>query len=1153
MGNFGKRLLIVLLSALAVVGLALIGNAYQQAERIHKVSGSSSVVLDQNNIKVTKKDVWKTILYSNPMSNVSEMINKEVLGSVIDDVKSQGTNSDAYKNKKNKLVYGTADSDELSEMDNETKQEKEQQWANQLVILGQTEEDYIYLQLAYDRYATYRLMAGLEIGGKTYDISDETLKKEIESSTGDVYAITIKFYSEKDATTFLENYVNKDTHLVNVSSAIRYYYGDSMFVPSSDSELTFNGTSYEFTRETFTKSDDSTVDVPNASLLKDSDGNYIYDETNNAFVSSHSTKLKNSSGEVVKEEDGTEVYEKYMLVKANDTNDGYVYFTKYTTAFDKTTDEEGNEVTDYTKWTKTDATTEEEMNETKDSTMVAYKDATFSTSNTLELTTDLFLDLYVNMYNEYYSLQNKSVNATVDYSSFTAKVSDSAKLNELLKEYGYVVLNNEVRKYVGDLDYVVDTEKSVNGKVVYKKITNNAGKEVDLPNYKLTEGYFDSNDNLVYVLDGDGNRIPLDTNKPIDEVTTFDDTNTIKPTKAELYGLYVALFGKDDNTSLVYNYDTVNESRKDLATQLFTTLSSADYLKYSTSVGGDYYLIFKLQSAVNNYSDEEIATKLAELKNKKINEYLESSSFVNTCLADLRKELGLKIYDEYFGYEYQTMIANNSSSNSYGPSDTEGYYKTKAYSAKKLASIKAKNVKISDTQTYNGKYTVKADDLYNYVMSHASASYVSTAYLNKYLLSMPEFESIHGAKVNKVNYLTSKNWKVKEYAEQTEQMNRYFEYYRSLYAQYGLSYQYSSVEQFLYSYGSRTFDDMVDLLERSTMRSVMLYKALVGLDNMNYEEIPSTFTFTTELANEAFGATAEKFNKILTDYIDVNVNHLLVYLDLDEDGNPDDYDGTYADFVTTGTYATYEDLLNALYDQIQEFIHDADNGSLSSGNSDILKNFATAYNDASRKADAEDLDKALVEFKKYGVHVKYESLGEVTSSSISNYVKEFQDEVRVLNEKLAAGDKDLLGYSLSDGFTQTEFGLHYVFAYAGSDYEAPSFKFTDENNEYAPGMTNENDTISNSQIALYMLEYYYGLIYGTTDHPEENAKYLYPVLPTEITSKIETLYGDYLSLVMDKSYTYMSTYIILKGLQDTDSLKFSDLKESYRIAIFVED
>ena len=1149
MGNFGKRLLIVLLSALAVVGLALIGNAYQQAERIHKVSNASSVVLDQNNIKVTKKDVWKTILYSNPMSNVSEMINKEVLGTVIDSVKSEGTNSDAYKNKRNLLVYGTDDSDKLNEMDNETKQEKEQQWANQLVILGQAEEDYIYLQLAYDKYATYRLMAGLEVGGKTYDISDETLKKEIESSNGDVYAITIKFYSEKDATTFLENYVNKDTHLSNVSSAIRYYYGDNMYVPSKDAELTFDGTNYQFTRETFTLSDDTTVDVPNASLLKDSDGNYIYDETNHAFVSSHSTKLKNASGEVVKDENDNEVYEKYILVKVNDTNDGYVYYTKYTTAFDKTAED----ATDYEHWTQTEATTEEDIAETEDSTMVAYKDATFSTSNTLELTTDLFLDLYVSMYNEYYSLQNKSVDANVTYNSFTAKEADTTKLNALLKEYGYVVVENEIRKYVGNLDYVVDVEKSVNGKVVYKQITDNSGKEVNLPNYKLTEGYFDSNNNLVYVLDENGNRIPLDTNKPIDEVTTFDNTNTIQITKAELYGLYVALFAKDENSSLVYNYDTVNETRKDLATQLFTTLSSAEYLKYSKSIGSDYYLIFKLQDDAKNYTDEEMAAKLAELKESKVKEYVSNSSFVNTCLAELRKEAGLKIFDEFFGYEYNNMIANNSSSNSYGPSDTSSYYKTKAYSAKKLASIKAKDVKVSETSSYSGKYTVKADDLYGYVMSHASSSYVSTAYLNKYLLTMPEFETLHGAKAEKVNYLTSKNWKVKEYAEQAERMNQYFEYYRSLYAQYGLSYQYSSIEQFLYTYGSRSFDDLVDLLERSTMRAVMLYKELVGLNNMNYEEIPSTYTFTSTLATEAFGATAEKFNKIVEDYIDVNVNHLLVYLDLDEDGNPDDYDGTYQDFVTTGTYPTYEALLDALYDQIQEFIHDGANENLSKGDSCALEDFATAYNDASRKADAEDLDKTLVEFKKYGVHIKYESLGEVTSSSISNYVKEFQDEVRTLNKKLSDGDKDLLGYSVSDGFTQTEFGLHYVFAYEGSDFEVPSFKFTDTDNEYAPGMTNENDEISNSQIALYMLEYYYGLVYGTTDHPEEHATYLYPVLPTEITSKIDTLYGDYLSLVMDKSYTYMSTYTVLKSLQDTEGLDFSGLRDAYRIAIFVED
>ena len=1156
MGNFGKRLLIVLLSALAVVGLALIGNAYQQAERIHKVSNASSVVLDQNNIKLTKKDVWKTILYSNPMSSVSEMIDKEILASVISDVKSQGTNTDEYKNKKNTLVYGTADEDELNEMDNETKGEKEKQWANQLVILGTAEDDYIYLQLAYDRYATYRLVNGLEIGGKTYDVSDETLKKEIESSTGDVYAIAIKFYSEKDASTFIENYVNKDTNLTTLNNEIRYYVGGSLYKASEDAELTFNGTDYEFTKMTVTLSDETTKDVPNASLLTDADEKYIYDETYKAFVSSHSEKLKDNNGNVVKDENGNEVYSKYVLVKLNDNNDGWVYYTKYTTAFNTIDgqDEDGNPTTttDYDHWTQT-VVDDSEIVTNDDDTIKSYKDATFTTSNTLELTQNLFLDLYVRMYNSYYELQNKSVTATATYADFTAKQSDTTKLNEMLKEYGYVVVENEIRKYVGDSEYVVDYEKSTNGKVVYKTVKNSAGKEIDLPNYKLTEGYFDKNDNLVYVIDGDGNRIPNDDKLEFDKVTSFTTSNTISASEAELYGLYVALFASEENPGLVYNYDKVNENRSALATQLFTTLKGTDYLKSSTKIGDDYYLIFKLQSASTKLTDEEINAKLDELKKEKINEYVSNASFVKTCLAELRKEAGLKIFDEFFSYEYNSMIANNSNTNSYGPSETDSYYKTKAYSARKLATIKAKNIKISDTQTYSGKYTVKADDLYDYVMSYASASYVSTAYLNKYLLSMPEFETIHGNKVEKVNYLTSKNWKVKKYASQAEEMNRYFEYYRAMYAQYGISYTYSSIEQFLYQYGSRSFDDLVTILERSTMRSVYLYKTLLGLDKMNYELIGKDFAWTTDYAQQAFGAQATKFNDITNNYLDVNVNHLLVYLDLDEDGNPDDYTGNYADFNTNGTYATYDALLDALYDEVTSFIHDGSNESLTKGDSDVLSDFVTAYNDASRKANAEDLDKALVEFKKYGVHVKYESLGEVTSSSIKNYVKEFQDEIRVLKTKLDEGDNDLLGYSLSDGFTQTEFGLHFVYAYNASNSEVPSFKFEDEDNAYASGMTNENDEISPSQIALYMLEYYYGLIYGKTDHPEENAGFSYPNLPTEITDKIDTLYGDYLSLVMDKSYTYMSIYTILNSLQNTDKFDFASLKETYRIAIFEED
>ena len=43
MGNFGKRILIVLISVLAIVCLILVGNAIQQSEKIHKVNNSKEV------------------------------------------------------------------------------------------------------------------------------------------------------------------------------------------------------------------------------------------------------------------------------------------------------------------------------------------------------------------------------------------------------------------------------------------------------------------------------------------------------------------------------------------------------------------------------------------------------------------------------------------------------------------------------------------------------------------------------------------------------------------------------------------------------------------------------------------------------------------------------------------------------------------------------------------------------------------------------------------------------------------------------------------------------------------------------------------------------------------------------------------------------
>lgn len=1122
MGNFGKRILIVLTSVVLLVALTLVLNAYQQRDKSHSVTDKNSVVYsgsyDGVSYEVTKQDVWENILYSGATSTINEMIDKMLLSTLISSI----TDENLIEEKTNYLVYGTTDQDEI----NKTKADAEQDaklWEsfnNRMTVLGYSEngkngtaiKDYVKLQIAYDQYATYRIENGLTVGAITPDVSAETLKEEYLEEQADTLALVIRFYSEDEATDYL-----KSLHIVSVSSVMRYYIGDSDYVLDKNDDSSYyvegdftNGIasiSYPYLTQEVTMSngDSATVQIPNQNISTDDDGNYIWNSEIDAWEYS-STTITNKKVE-----------------------------------FDDC--------------------------------------SSFSTSNTAVLSSDQILSLYINLYNSYYAQQRNGLATSATLANFMAKYDSVSALNAALAQFNLVVVDNngtnEIRKYVGDLEYVVDTDENgvamgEDGYPTYKTDENN---DESIPNYDIdvdSEGkpVLDYDDNFMYKLDANGD--PISKAVKMEDQTSFTLANTIAASNQQLYQAYTTLF-KDDTTvissdvkeNITYNYETVNATRTDIATEIFTTLTidskaSGSYLATPTSFTAinssetPYYLIYKLSSSTQTDPTE---AELAAYKEEKIQEYLDTTGFIEMALAELRKAAGITFYDEFFGYDYASIITYDSTDVVAGVSgDTiEEYYTVKAYKDKKLCALTAKSVDVMGTTVTLDKYTITSDNLYDYAMTYSSASYISSTCLNKVFVSMDMFTTLHGTNLN---YLTSKNWKMEEYNATTEYYNYYFEYYKSLYAQYGYSY-YDSIDEFLYGYGTRSFDDMVESLERSTMRNLFIYNELVGnIYEKNADDINSlTLTaYAKEIMN------SEKFTDLYNDYYSINLNHLLIYTDYNEDGTPDDYNDFYAEFDETTTNhlhlkkangdplteAEYQTVLDKLYEKLMDFINENDQTFATSGNT-ILSDFVTEYNESSI------IDGDYKEFKLLGLEMEVESLGEVTSLTSSSYVKEFIAAIEKAVEKLTRVDNDLLGYTVVDGLTKTEYGLHYIVGTAGTTYEKPTFEVSDENNEYANGVTNTTENLTETQFALYVLEYVYTAVYGNTDNPEENAGFSYPNLPTELTTAFSTYYADYMTQILDESTTYHSNYLLLLKLSEENSeykTAFGKLKDVYYSVLF---
>ena len=1165
MGNFGKRILIVLISVLAIVCLILVGNAIQQSEKIHKVNNSKEVVYTLNDdIKITRGDLWHAIVNGGSISTIVEMLDGKLLESVKKDLSEE-----KLAKKRLYLKYGVTDEDGLNKLDEQTKTDLEKTYANRLAVLNVTDDEYVRTMAAYDEYARSLLLndedGKITIGSKTVDISESAIKEEWLKGYNDTEAIIIRFYSEKDATDYMKKY-NSETRYAVVTtdsqSELRFYIGDSKYMPERDVydeyKVELNDAGNLVTVDEIVEvSEGREEKVPFAYLLSNDDG-YIWDSEYEAFVSGQNEETGQSTTTtaaliptkadekyyIIEPYTGAEDYywQARLVKKSVQSGDGFVWEAVA----------DGEVIVDdrYKPY--------DEVSEDKEITLF----------NTAALNAEQVFDYYVDLYNTYYAKQGRTnILTAVNEADVLALVTDENKL----KSFGYVLKDNHIYRYVGNEEFIVDFENSVNGDLVYVKYAQN---NRSIPNYLIsrdTDGnpILGTNNDFVYILDENGEYQFL--GKPIDQATSFElGVNCIQVAKQELYSLY-KLLNENEVSEITVNYEKLVQSMPALATQIFVSNSGSYYLpgptevKESTKSGDDsdtevvqsdfWYLVYKLTPSDRNATDWN-ETLYNELKAKDIEDYVTNSSLVNMAIAELRKNAGLKIFDKYYSIDYtQSLLSSTDTSNTYGlASDTvaQEWFENAGYKANKVAELtKEVTFKANGKEYTTEKYKIDGGSIVDYCLEHSPATYLSRAVLEKRMLTLDEFKTIHGATYDKVDYLTSKNWKQVEYREATENVANNFNYYSQMYAYYGLKFNYDSAEDFLYSYGSRTYDELVLNLEKNTMRSIYLLNHFLGSYNVNLNE-----TFTP---NQNFNEVMEDINNIENKYFDAIIDHILLYVDFDLDGAIDEFYNK-----STGLYEVdkeegkpgidnekWNDLLDRLYDRMVDYIDES--GSLSKDSAEVLDELVSEYNDASRDTDINGVyEDVFGEAKEYGIVLKHESLNEVNSKTMKNYAEGFQKGLVETKEKYDASDKEFREYGLSGKFYDSEFGTHLIALRQATNYDT---KFTYSNSDgslddyTAAAIVNDGENVTASQIALFIQVQLCNNIFGTTDQPKEKAKQAgfenyYPAMPTELQNKIQSVFGEYLTLILDTQNTYDSSYLILNEMAQNPG-NFKDNIEAF--------
>lgn len=189
----------------------------------------------------------------------------------------------------------------------------------------------------------------------------------------------------------------------------------------------------------------------------------------------------------------------------------------------------------------------------------------------------------------------------------------------------------------------------------------------------------------------------------------------------------------------------------------------------------------------------------------------------------------------------------------------------------------------------------------------------------------------------------------------------------------------------------------------------------------------------------------EAGNKKYNDIFSINIDHMLIYLDDNGDGNPDD-PKEFTKYFDQEDKKKYEDALLALS---QAIYAEANCEVLTKSNDlmEILNYIVEAY--TKNEPLYSDPNKTWADYKKYNFLLKVESLsssGDTTQSNVSNYVTEFGDYVKDLYDVVVGNDikieddkpkfifttsKDAAPSSFAD-LCSTQFGYHMIVV---NDYE----------------------------------------------------------------------------------------------------------------------
>lgn len=541
-----------------------------------------------------------------------------------------------------------------------------------------------------------------------------------------------------------------------------------------------------------------------------------------------------------------------------------------------------------------------------------------------------------------------------------------------------------------------------------------------------------------------------DSETPIEDVASddFDDTNTTLLTEEETLEKYIEMYNflyperqqLDTNATVsdlaaldidffMFNqYDMQKDGEAartsdilDLSDYLFNTLDENDepFSKSSKSIGDYRYMVYELEREDVKEFDLLTSSELEDLKEAYVEDLITNEQ-TSSVLQALYEDNNLKIHDKKLALSYEQQFRND-------------VYDEIEDNPSTLATL--------------DEFEVTADDYFNYASERVGALYSLEILKENTLFDSEYFEDTFG---DNRSVFDNRSDKMKAFREHVRTDKTSFN--NGAYANYGFSPEDMSWEEFLYAaYGLGGEEEYLSQLVIETIRNDFLYDEVDFTKVMDYVQ--------------------EQYDN----YFSLKADQLLIFVDMDENFAPDDFNDYY-----DGLSDTEQDEFDTMKAHLEDLIRD----EIEDG--ETMEDIVKAYKDASRVEDDTHEDYSeWAEFKNVGLELRYENLQvqegqnqqgqpqtteELNFNNTQNYVEEFVSALQdVYNDYNTAEFRDQ-DEVYASRLNTTQFGIHLIRAEKGENFEKPSAEFENTDGDYSDDLLNDEGMPTIEQLRAYSLQ-----------------------------------------------------------------------------------